>query len=162
MSEYEFRPANKGDIPEIVGVYRGLIGAPGCTWDLDYPSEETAEYDVKNEYLYILKNENRIIAAASFGDFNELGDLAWKPKNPCELMRIGVRRAYHKKGFGTIMLRNIIAAAKGKGYDGIRMLVNKNNHAALAMYDGNGFERCGEVYKFGSDYYCYQMEFQHP
>jgi ribosomal protein S18 acetylase RimI-like enzyme len=39
------------------------------------------------------------------------------------------------------------------------MLVSKTNNAALALYEKNGFERCGEVFRFGIDFYCYQITF---
>ena len=122
-------------------------------------SKETAENDINNDWLYTLKKHDKIIAVASVGDFDELRDLHWKPKKPCELARIGVKPAFQKQGIGTIILQNIIKTAKEKGYDGIRMLVSKTNSAALALYDKNGFERCGEVFKFDIDFYCYQITF---
>lgn len=159
MNDNEFQLANHNEILEIVNIYHSLIGTPGCTWDLDYPNRETAEDDIKNNWLYTLKKHNKIIAVASAGDFNELADLRWKPKKPCELARIGVSPAFQKQGVGTIMLQQIIKVAKEKGFDGIRMLVSKTNFAALALYAKNGFERCGEVFRFDIDFYCYQMKF---
>ncbi|MBH1942583.1 GNAT family N-acetyltransferase [Mobilitalea sibirica] len=159
MSNYEFQLANHDDIPEIVSIYYSLIGTPGCTWNMDYPSKETAENDINNDWLYTLKKHDKIIAVASIGDFNELRDLHWKPKKPCELARIGVNPEFQKQGIGTMLLQNIIKTAKEKGYDGIRMLVSKTNSAALALYDKNGFERCGEVFRFDIDFYCYQITF---
>jgi GNAT superfamily N-acetyltransferase len=156
---YKFQLASYDDIYEIVGIYHSLIGTPGCTWNLDYPGKETAEDDIANGRLYTLKKNDIIVAVASAGDIDELGDLRWKPKKPCELARIGVRPAYQNQGIGTIMLKNIIGTAGEKGYDGIRMLVSKTNTAALALYDKNGFKRCGEVFRFDIDFYCYQMTF---
>lgn len=126
---------------------------------MDYPSKKTAEKDINNNWLYTLKKHNKIIAVASIVDFDELRDLQWKPKKPCELARISVSSAFQKQGIGTIILQNIIKVAKEKGYDGIRMLVSKTNSAALALYEKNGFERCGEVFKFDIDFYCYQITF---
>jgi ribosomal protein S18 acetylase RimI-like enzyme len=157
LDSYEFLLANHDDIPEIVSIYHSLVGTPGCTWDLDYPSKESAEYDIDNKFLYVLKTKGKIIAVSSIGEFNELRNLSWKPQKPCELMRIGVSPAFQKQGNGTIILQNIIRIVKEKGYDGIRMLVSKTNCAALALYDKNGFERCGEVFKFDIDFYCYQI-----
>jgi ribosomal protein S18 acetylase RimI-like enzyme len=159
LSNYEFQLANYDDILEIVSIYHRLIGTPGCTWNLDYPSKETAENDINNDWLYTLKKYDKIVAVASVGDFNELRDLQWKPKKPCELARIGVDPSFQKQGIGTIILKNIMWTAKEKGYDGIRMLVSKTNTAALALYDKNGFERCGEAFKFDIDFYCYQITF---
>ena len=159
MDEYTFQLANLDEIPDIVNIYHSLIGTQGCTWDLDYPSRETAEFDVSKAWLYTLKMKNRIIAVASVGDYDELGDLQWKPENPCELMRIGVRQEVQGQGIGTIILQSIIKLAKEKGYDGMRFLVSKSNPAALALYDKNGFERCGEAFRYDIDFYCYQIMF---
>jgi L-amino acid N-acyltransferase YncA len=51
LSNYEFQLANHDDIPEIVSIYHSLVGTPGCTWDSDYPSKETAENDINNDWL---------------------------------------------------------------------------------------------------------------
>ncbi|NLO48750.1 MAG: GNAT family N-acetyltransferase [Clostridiales bacterium] len=159
MDDYIFQPAGCDDIPEIVNLYNSLVGTPGCTWNFDYPSKETAESDLSSHSLYVLKKDGKIVAAASVGEFNELGHLSWTPENPCELARIGVFRAMHNQGIGTIILQHIIKTAMEKGFDGIRMLVSKTNPAALALYEKNGFARCGETYMFDIDFYCYEMKF---
>jgi len=159
MNGYRFQLASADDIPDIVSIYQSLVGIPGCTWDVDYPSKETAEADLDNESLYVLKKDDTVVAAASAGAFGELGDLQWTPENPCELARIGVMPTMQKQGVGSIILQNIVEAMKAKGFDGVRMLVSKTNHAALELYDKNGFEKCGEAFRFDIDFYCYQMKF---
>ena len=159
MERYEFSPANAADIPEIVSLYHSLVGTLGCTWDEDYPSIATAESDLEQNTLYILRANGKIAAVASLGAFNELEDLPWAPKNPCELMRIGVAPTLQNRGIGTVMLRKMMALAKEKGFDGIRLLVSKHNAAALALYAKNGFEKCGEAFRFDIDFYCYQIKF---
>jgi predicted regulator of Ras-like GTPase activity (Roadblock/LC7/MglB family) len=42
---------------------------------MDYPSRATAEADINSKSLYILKKDDKIIAVASAGEFNELGHL---------------------------------------------------------------------------------------
>ena len=159
MDGYTFSLADYNDIPEIVDIYHNLIGTPGCAWDLDYPSAETAKYDIDHQWLYILKKDSKIIAVASLGDFDELTHLQWLPQKPCELARIGVTPSMQGKGVGSMILQHIIRVAKDNGYDGIRFLVSKSNPAALALYDKNGFERCGEVFMYEIYFYCYQMVF---
>ena len=159
MNGYTFSLACYDDIPEIVHIYKSLIGTPGCTWGEDYPSIATAERDIKHNNLYTLKSREKIIAVASIGDFEELGHLEWKPKKACELARIGVVPSMQKQGIGTMILKNVIDVATQNGFDGIRMLVSKTNPAALGLYDKNGFERYGEVFMYDIDFYCYQMLF---
>jgi ribosomal protein S18 acetylase RimI-like enzyme len=161
LSEYTFSSADYNDIPEIVGIYHSLVGAPGCTWSMDYPSRATAEADINSKSLYILKKDDKIIAVASAGEFNELGHLQWKSKNACELARIGVMPGMHRQGIGTMILREIIKLARDKGYDGIRLLVSKTNPAALFLYNKNGFVKRGEVFLFDIDFYCYEITFGH-
>jgi len=160
MHKHTFSLACYDDIPEIVRIYKSLVGTPGCTWVESYPSGKTAENDIAHNALYILRSGGRIIAVASIGDFDEPGDLHWAPENPCELARIGVVPSMQNQGVGTMILENVIAVAKEKGFDGIRMLVSKMNPVALALYDKNGFERCGETRMFDIDFYCYQMSFE--
>ena len=159
MNEYTFQLASHDEIPEIINIYHSLVGTPGCTWDLTYPSKETAEEDIKNNWLYTLKKQEKIVAVASAGKFDDWEHLQWKPKNPCELARIGVNPAFQKQGIGTIILQNIVEAMKKQGFDGMRFMVSKTNPAALALYDKAGFERCGETVFSENDWYCYQMVF---
>jgi len=159
MGRYNFLLANDSDLSEIMELYHSIIGTPGCTWSLDYPCEENVEADIKSKSLYILKNHDKIVAVAAAGSFDELDHLYWRPKKPCELARIGVDPTMQKQGVGTIILQNVINTMKSKDFDGIRMLVSKTNSAALALYNKNGFEMCGETFMFGIDFYCYQMNF---
>lgn len=159
MDTYKFSLANYDDLSEIMDLYHSIIGTPGCTWSLDYPNKENVESDINNKSLYILKYDEKIVAVAAAGSFNELDHLNWELKKPCELARIGVIPAMQKQGVGTIILQNVIDSVKRNEFDGIRMLVSKTNSAALAFYKKNGFEMCGETFMFGIDFYCYQMIF---
>ena len=160
MGNYDFHLAVNDDIPVIVNLYHSLVGTPGCTWDYEYPSEETAKYDIENEALYVLSKDNEIIAVATATDkYNELEHLQWTIQRPCELYRIGVSPSFQKQGIGSIILQNIITNMQEKGFDGIRQIVSKTNPAALALYDKNGFERCGETLMFEHEWYCYQILF---
>jgi ribosomal protein S18 acetylase RimI-like enzyme len=158
MDGYDFTLAGSDDIPEIVDLYHSLIGTPGCTWDFEYPSQETAASDIGRGALYVLIKDNKIIAAASAGKFDELGHLQWTLERPCELARIGVLPAWQKQGIGTIILRNVFRTVKENGFDGIRMIVSKGNRAAIALYEKNGFEKCGEAFMYDMDFYCYQIK----
>ncbi|MCL2665522.1 MAG: GNAT family N-acetyltransferase [Defluviitaleaceae bacterium] len=162
MDNLVFSPASREDIPAVADVYRSLYNFPGGTWSEHYPNIETAEEDFANGWLYTLKKDGEIIAVASAGLFNDLSELHidWKPKNPCELARIGVVPKMHRKGVGETMLRHISEAARSNGFDGMRFLVSRHNGAALAMYDKNGFERCGEAFLFDLEWYCYQKKFE--
>ncbi|MCL2851652.1 MAG: GNAT family N-acetyltransferase [Defluviitaleaceae bacterium] len=159
MRSYNFSLACHDDIPEILDLYHSQIGTPGCAWNVYYPNNETAKSDIENESLYILKDDDKIIAVATAGRESELDNLQWALKNPCELSRLAVIPTMKQQGIGTIILQNVIDSVKARGFDGIRMAVSKSNAAALALYDKNGFAKCGETSMYDIDFYCYQMEF---
>ena len=71
----------------------------------------------------------------------------------------GVMPAMQNQGVGTMLLQHIIEAMRAKGYDGMRFTACKKNLPALALYDKNGFEKCGEVFRFSRENCCYQMQF---
>lgn len=158
MNYYNFSLAKWNEITEILELYHSLIGTPGCTWSLDYPNKEIVESDIEHNSLYILKDsDNRIISVAAAGADDELKGLHWTPGNPRNLARIGVLPANQNRGIGTIILQNVINAVKARDFDGIIMLVSKTNPSALALYDKNGFKRCGETFMYGIDFYCYEL-----
>lgn len=159
--QYAFLTASAADADEVSALYQSLIGTPGCTWSVDYPTPDFVERDIRSGSLYILKDEQgRLIAAASAGPDNELEDFAWKPQHPCELARVAVALPYQRQGVGSYLLRRVIADVEARGFDGIRMLVAVNNPHALALYDKHGFERMDIVHLYGFDFYQYQMVFK--
>ena len=160
MSKYDFMHATANDLPEIIDLYHSLIGTSGCTWHLGYPNKEIAEADIRSRSLYILRDENHdLISVASAGTSDELEELQWNAKNPCDLARIGVLPTRQNQGIGSLMLSKVITDVKTRGFDGIRMLVSKNNPPALALYDKSGFVRRDEINMYDIDFFCYEMVF---
>jgi len=158
-NKYVFCLANTKDISAILDLYHSLIGTHGCTWSLDYPNVDIVNQDINNNSLYLLKEKNKVISVAAAGVSDELEKLHWSTKNPCDLARIGVLYSMQGKGIGTIMLNKVIEAIKKRGFDGIRFLVSKNNPSALALYNKNGFNICGETNMYDIEFYCYEMIF---
>ena len=153
-------PAKEPDAPAVFALYRSMIGTPGCTWSDDYPTFDFVLRDIHTDSLYVFKDASgSLIAAASAGPDDELKDLSWDMRNPCELARVAVALPYQNRGVGSALLKRMIPAVKARGFDGIRMLVSKTNPHALAFYDQNGFIRLDEVRMFGFDFYRYQMIF---
>jgi ribosomal protein S18 acetylase RimI-like enzyme len=162
--KYIFTVANQENASKVLDFYRSLIGTLGCTWDLTYPNKEIVEQDINSKSLYLLKESDEIISVAFAGVSDELNELKWFSENPCDLARIGVLSSRQNQGIGSIMLNKVANAVKERGFDGIRMLVSRNNISALALYDKNGFSKYGfskygETNMYGIDFYCYEMGF---
>ncbi|NDV45934.1 GNAT family N-acetyltransferase [Paludibacter sp. 221] len=156
--DYFFALAKRSDTPEILKLYRSLIGTPGCTWHSEYPNREITESDIDAESLYMITDKShKIIAVATAGKDNELDELDWESKNPCYLARVGVLTEKQGLGIGGLLLKKVIFAVKKRGFDGIRMLVSPDNTAALALYKHYGFAKRSEVYMYDHDYLCYEL-----
>ena len=159
MDDYQLVLAEEQELPEIMGIYRSLAGTPGCDWNEVYPDRTDAEADLRRGALYLLKKGGRIVALASANEAEELKTLKWAPQRPCELARLGVVQSAQNRGIGTILVQKLAGVLREKGYDGIVLLVSKTNRAALALYEKNGFEKCGEAFLYGIDFDCYQLCF---
>ncbi len=158
MTEYVIRLAEQKDSDEILKLYRSIIGTQGCTWNEYYPSMEEITSDIRINSLYCLTDEKgSIIAVAAAGPLDELGDLAWDPAMtmPCELARIGVLPSLQKMGIASRLLGAVIKDCKCRGFNGMRFLVSKTNENALTLYGRFGFQKMGEVFRYGHDFYSY-------
>lgn len=156
--EYKFRLAEQEDEKNILKVYKSIIGTQGCTWDEEYPSIEGIITDIKMKSLYCLTDDKgEIIAVATAGPLNELNDITWDSRmtKPCELVRIGVLPSHQKKGIASKLLDAVIGDCKSRGFNGMRFLVSKTNCNALILYSKFGFQKVGEVFRYGHDFDCY-------
>ena len=48
--------ATKEDKEELLALYHAMIGGP-CEWSENYPDENTIAFDLKNEDLFVMKND---------------------------------------------------------------------------------------------------------
>ena len=148
---------------EILKIYHSLIGTFGCTWNKYYPTIEDIKKDIENKSMYIVCNEDKIIAVASAGKDTELEKLkCWNRniKNPCDLHRIGVLKEFQNKGIAKELVRYIENDVKKRGFDGIRFLVSKTNPPALAIYNKLGYKKCGETNMYDINWFCYEKKLE--
>lgn len=158
---FHFRHASAEDIPSLLALYRSLVGTPGCAWNDAYPGRENILEDLARQALYCLcAPDGTIVAAASAGQDDELQGLCWSPEiqSFCDLSRVAVRPELQNQGLGGLLLRHVMQDARQRGFDGMRMLVSSGNPAAVALYEKAAFSRCGQVERYGIDFYCYERK----
>lgn len=159
---FEISKALPGDAEEIIAIYDGLKGSPGCTWDENYPTLEFVRNDIENRNsLYKVTDGDKIVAAAYLGEFEEVerpGCFDSTMQRLGEFSRVGVRREYHRKGVAFGLITHLLAEAEKLGYDGVVLLVGTENHSAISLYEKAGFERCGETYLYDTHWYCYEYD----
>lgn len=159
--EYEIVLATEEDKEELMSLYKVQIGKDCCPWNEEYPSEESVDWDLSRDALYVLKMNGSIKAAVSIEedeevDFLTCWDEALAPEG--ELARVAVLPEEQNKGFGRIMLQFGMEELKRRGFRGIHILVNKYNTKAIRCYSVFGFRVVGECHMYEQDFWCYERE----
>ena len=77
-----------------------------------------------------------------------------------ELLRICIRKKFRKKGFGKLLLKEIIEECKDRNYAKIFLEVSSENKPAIELYTGLGFYQVSirkNYYEDGSDALIYVL-----
>lgn len=155
------RLARPEEAEDILAFYQSLIDTPGCTWNMDYPYLEVVQEDIALFSLYCLTDEEgRLLAAATARIDHDIDLLpCWDKtrRNWCELERVGVSRELQGRGIGKELLWQVLSDVQARGFDSVRMLVSRQNQAALALYRSLGFVRCGETRMYDQDWDCQEL-----
>lgn len=154
------RTARKDDLPEILKMYRSVIGKNGCHWSISYPNEATLHEDFRTGNLYVLWRGSKMIGAGSIVPKNELDDLdCWYyHKNVAEIARIVIRPEYQSKGFGKHLVKKLCYKLNEKGYNAVHILVSTKNHHALNLYRETKFYCKGECQRYDHSYYAFERK----
>lgn len=161
VAEHQIVLATEEDRAEILALYDMQKGREFCPWDEDYPSDQTIDFDLSRDALYVLKIDGRIHAAISLEEDPDVDVLeCWNPNlNPSsELARLAVLPDEQSRGLGRIMLGFGMEELKRRGNKGIHFLVNKHNIKAIRCYATFGFNVVGECFMYDQDFLCYEKE----
>lgn len=155
-----FQPARKEDLPEVLKLYRSVIGKPGCTWSISYPNEATLYEDFRAGTLFVLHQRKKLVGAGSIVPRNELDDLDfWQHKeNAGEIARIVIRPEFQGKGYGKHLVNKLCLRLEWSGCKVVHILVAKENHHALNLYRECGFKCKGECHRYDHDFYAYERK----
>ena len=113
-------------------------------WNEYYPCEVLAG-DIDNQTLYILEDNNEIIAACvlcpSDGEHEE--KMGWKEVTSQALYvhRFAVNVKYLRQGMGSVFLEKAREVAKNKGVKYLRLFAITLNKNAINFYMKNGFQK---------------------
>ncbi len=157
MSEIEL--ATENDREQILELYNKLKGREFCPWDEDYPSNETISFDLSRDSLFVMRENNRIIAAISVESDEAVDNLdCWdKALFPGgELARVAVDPSMQSRGIGRALMEYGIGVLRDRGYKSIHFLVNKYNIKAIKCYSSFGFNVVGECFMYDQDFLCYE------
>ena len=127
-------------------------------WDEDYPNIDIIAEDIKNKGLYVLEDQDKIIASISIveDEPEEIRDLGWERVKSCFLVRLCVAPEYQGKGIGEQMMKSISIIAKEKGYKATHHLAANVNKAANRLYKRMGYRDLGLIHAYGTDFIAYE------
>ena len=153
--------ASDSDREQIMKLYKEQLGREFCAWNENYPSEETIDFDLSRDALFVMKENNEVIAAISIDKDEDVEKLDCWDKNLApggELSRLAVTHSMQNKGIARLMMQHGMKALKDRGYKSIHFLVNKYNMPAIQSYAKLGFNDVGECYLYDQDFLCYEKE----
>lgn len=154
--------AKETDRQEILALYHTMLYGP-ADWNENYPNEDTIDFDLKRDALYIMKNEkNEIIATISIDEDEEVNELSCWNKElapSAELARLCVRKDMQNQGIAKQMMLYVFEVLKTQGKKGVHILVKTGHVAALTAYTALGFIVVGSCTLFNKDFVCMELAF---
>ncbi len=161
MTDYEIVRASEEDRAEIMALYSLQLGREFCPWDEDYPSNETIDFDLSRDALFVMKKEGRIVAAISLDEDEAVNalpcwDKSLEPEG--ELARLAVHPDEQNSGLGRVMFKFGTEELKRRGYRGLHFLVNRYNTKALRCYAKFNCNMVGECHMYDQDFFCYEIK----
>ncbi|MCI7233257.1 MAG: GNAT family N-acetyltransferase [Oscillospiraceae bacterium] len=151
--------AAREDKEEILALYKTMLYGP-ADWNEHYPNEDTIDFDMSRNALYVMKNElDEIIAAISIDEDEEVDKLpCWSIMPGGELSRLCVRKDMQNHGIAKEMMRYAFDVLKNEGKNGVHILVRTGHTKALSTYAKLGFKTVGECHLFDKDFICMEIK----
>lgn len=158
---HEICLASPADKDKILALYKTMLYGP-ADWDEDYPNEETIEFDMSRDALFVMKNDDdEVIAAISIDKDNEVDSLPYWDKSLApsgEFSRICVRKDMQNQGIARQMILHVFDVMRKDGKKGAHILVKTCHEAALALYGKLGFKTVGDCFMYGKDFICMEIK----
>jgi len=159
--DYAIVNATEEDREELLSLYHVQLGRECCPWDEEYPGEESIDWDLSRNALFVMKAEGQILAAISFEEDEEVDAFPFWDKDlePFgELASLAVLPEWQNRGLANAMLRFGMDELKRRGFKGVRFMVNRMNPKAIRSYAPFEFRVAGECHIYDQDMLCYEKE----
>ncbi|MGN0688407.1 MAG: GNAT family N-acetyltransferase [Oscillospiraceae bacterium] len=152
--------AKPDDKQEILALYKTMLYGP-ADWNEYYPNEDTIDFDLSRNALFVMKNsEGQIIAALSIDEDEEIDKLpCWSRElfPGSELARLCVRKDMQNQGIAKQMMQYVFEVLRAQGKRSVHILVKTGHAAALSSYSAIGFQAVGECNLFDKDFVCMEI-----
>ena len=162
---YSFGKARCDHSDAIFSLYREVViaGKQNGTsdWSEKYPTRELLDEDIALQRLFILQEDNTIIAAVSLLETDDLDNepLGWKDLPSCVPVRLCVAPKYQGRRISEQTMNHLIAYAKSQGYQAMRLIAVVNNATVNRLYRRMGFVCLGVVALYEKSFHAYELVF---
>ncbi len=153
--------ANETEKDEILGLYKAQLGREFCPWNEYYPSMDEINFDLSRDSLFVMKEDDKIIAAISIDEDESVEELPYWNSSlapGAELSRLAVSPDCQGNGIAKEMIVHGMEELKNRGFKSLHFLVNRNNVKALKCYAAFGFNKVGECELYDQPMLCYEIE----
>lgn len=148
-----FQKAQGTDLEAVFQLYKSVIGTPFCVWDDEYPGWQDIDEDYRNDNLFVMKEDDKLLGAISIITNNELDALDfWKEPNAKEFARVVVAPNCQGRGIAAQMVAGVFRELRNRNIPAVHLLVAKANLPAQQLYRKCGFAFLGTCFMFGHDY----------
>ncbi|MFI3307553.1 MAG: GNAT family N-acetyltransferase [Mycoplasmatota bacterium] len=149
----ETRLAKNSDLPNLKIMYKKIVENMNNNniniWDEYYPYELFSE-DIEKNSLYLLVNNNEIMAAFALNElYSNEQNLKWSipEEKAVYINRVGVNVDYLKCGIGSALIKEAVEIVKKNNSKYLRLLVVDNNEPAIGLYIKNKFKQVEGIYE---------------
>lgn len=119
-------------------------------WTTNYPNSKHIKEDIKNDYLYILKNNDAVVGAICLNEIQdaEYEKIDWQFKGDKILVihRLVIKPNQQHKGYAKDLMDFAEQFAIKNGYSSIRLDAFTKNKRVLQFYKNRDYQIRGQVY----------------
>lgn len=152
--DVRFRKARKEDINEIIELYKKCVIAMGDAgndqWDEEYPNEEVASQDIKEETLLVALYAGQIVGVVTMNHemAPEYSGAKWKVDTKLYqvIHRLAIEPKYHGQGIGRSLMFYAEEQARLLGMKTIRLDTYSRNRSAVIFYEDIGYKARGSIH----------------
>ncbi len=162
------RIAEKADIKKILSITsacaKDMVSKGIFQWNDQYPNKEAFENDLKNNWLYVITNNQNTVGSISITPEmdEEYNSIKWLTSNNKNLYihRLAVHPEMQRKGYAQKLMNFAEGYAKKNNYISIRLDTFSKNFRNQRFYEQRGYQRLENVYfpqQSQDPFYCYEL-----
>ncbi len=164
-STFKIKQADDRDVSDVMEVIRACTKAMRLAkifqWDDIYPNRGQLEEDLKEGSLYLIRNVEICLGAASFNEKQEdaYQQVDWQGSGPVLVVhRLCVDPAFQGQGIAKKLMSFGENMAMKRGFASIRLDAYSGNPKAVGLYERLGYQKVGSVTFPRRDlpFYCFE------